>query len=101
MSELKCPYCHQPIIIKTAIEKLGQKQEIGLTKEQAEKLEVVHADGNGVYLKPRIWLKPEEFKAIADIMKELGGKWLSQGRDSCFLIPNDAYLRLTNKPKET
>jgi hypothetical protein len=101
MSETKCPFCGQSIVVRVEKGKIDEsKRSVNLTKEQAEKLEVVHADGNGVYMKPRAWLKPEDFKAIADVIKDLGGKWLSQGRESCFLLPNDAYMKLTNKPKE-
>lgn len=104
MSETKCPFCGQSIIIKSVIEKgkvEESKRSVNLTQEQCALLEVVHADGNGVYLRLRTWVKPEEFIAIEDVMKELGGKWVPQGRDSYFLVPNDSYLKLTNKPKET
>lgn len=104
MSEkMTCPHCGKPIAVKSVLEKgkvEESKRSVILTQEQCALLEVVHADGNGVYMRLRAWLKPEDFTAIEDVIKALGGRWLSQGHDSCFLLPNDAYMALVHKPKE-
>lgn len=76
------------------------KTPVELTQEQAEKLEVIHADGDFVYLRQTSWLSPKIFGEIAEVIKRLGGSWLSQDRDSCFRIPNNAYSELKIKPKE-
>jgi len=76
------------------------KKPLELTQEQAEKLEVFHADGDFVYLRQTSWLSPKIFGEIAEVIKGLGGSWLSQGRDSCFRMPNSAYLELKIKPRE-
>ena len=98
---IKCPRCGANLSAKlmcelrdaetyqTPIEhgKVYQK----FTPEQANKLTITNVDKGYVYLKAKVWLGSEEFSEIIQVVKELGGEWVSQGKDSHFKIPREAF----------
>ena len=55
-------------------------------KEHLEELEVSETD-KGIVVKPQGFLGRDKFASVAAIIEELGGLYVSAGRDSRFLIP--------------
>jgi len=82
------PQPSQPIQQPQAVQR-------GLTKEDAEKLfpdelcELLSFEDKGDYIiiKPRQFLGAENFAKIAQIVREVGGDYVSAGKESHFRIP--------------
>jgi len=98
---IKCPKCGANLSAKLVCElrdaetyqvpiehgKVYQK----FTPEQANKLTITNVDQDYVYLKPKTWLGSADFAEIAQVVKDLGGEWIAQGKDSHFKIPREAF----------
>ena len=55
--------------------------------ENLKRLVTFEAVDNRVVVKPRGYLGNENFKQIAEIIKEAGGEYVSAGKESHFLVP--------------
>ena len=62
------------------------------TPEQANKLRIDNVTKDHVILKTKAWLGSSDFAEIIGVVKELGGEWVSQGKDSHFCIPREAFV---------
>jgi hypothetical protein len=56
--------------------------------EHLEELEVTES-AEGIVVKPKGFLGRDKFALVAAIIEELGGRYVSAGRDSHFLIPTE------------
>jgi len=57
-------------------------------EEHLQELEV-RAEEEGIVVKPKGFLGREKFAAIAAVIEELGGRYVSAGKESRFLIPEE------------
>ena len=98
----KCPRCGANLSVKLVCElKDAETYQAPIEHSKvynkfpsdlAVKLDISHVDKEYVYLKPRVWLKGEDFSTISSIVKELHGSWVSAGKNSAFKIPRDAFV---------
>ena len=68
---------------KITLESVGSRLE-----EHLEELEVSET-AEGIVVKPKGFLGRDKFVSVASIIEELGGRYVSAGRESRFLIPSE------------
>jgi hypothetical protein len=92
--EIKCPKCRTPIEVRVYTVKTGanlpKHTPINRVKSLIpdgflEMLEFSEAEGR-VHIKPKEWLDKENFRTIAAIVRDAGGEYVSQRKDSYFRI---------------
>jgi hypothetical protein len=57
-------------------------------EEHLEELDLSETD-EGIVVKPKGFLGRDKFASVAAIIEGLGGRYISEGRDSRFLIPTE------------
>ena len=57
-------------------------------EEHLQELDV-REEEEGIIVKPKGFLGREKFAAIAAVIEELGGRYVSAGKESRFLIPSE------------
>jgi len=65
----------------------GIKKVRGSFPKDLENLLIFEEKGNYVIVKPRLFLGSENFAKIASIIRDLGGDYVSAGKESHFRIP--------------
>jgi len=68
--------------------KITLESVISRLEEHLEELEVSEM-AEGIIVKPKGFLGRDKFASVAAIIEELGGRYVSAGRDSRFLIPTE------------
>jgi hypothetical protein len=78
------------VVTVTPAEEMAPRITVTLVEarlgEHLQELDV-GAEEEGIVVKPKGFLGREKFAAIAAVIEELGGRYVSAGKESRFLIP--------------
>ena len=80
------------VVTVTLAEEVAQRITVASVEarleEHLQELDV-REEEEGIIVKPKGFLGREKFAAIAAVIEELGGRYVSAGKESRFLIPEE------------
>ena len=82
LAELIDRYLEKSMPVEARLEMLKEK-----FPENLKRLVTFEAVDNRIVVKPRGYLGNENFKQVAEIIRDAGGEYVSAGKESHFLIP--------------
>jgi transcription elongation factor Elf1 len=96
MAEFKCPRCGAVLVLSVTVKEHSaaetETKTVTLSSvkvafpEDLEPLLTYEDKGDKIILKPKQLLSTETFAEIAAIVRDLGGEYVSAGKDSYFKI---------------